>query len=222
MKKYLKVIVALIIVFAYIAITNKDDSLKYTAKIVEYESKNSVYEELLEEFKMEVVDEKSYSHFSFPVFYDSENADKINKIISENYAPYLPEDPIKVDVKENLPGQVLDEYTSLPEKFTTKGKATVIYNKDGLLTLQFYHYSFSFPMPHPFTYNRYALIDSKSGNKLSLDDLFIENYQMRLEEEINIAFKDAKMNEENPSYDDLSYDYSSYDFPLKISENCRI
>jgi hypothetical protein len=143
----------------------------------------------------------SYCRLRYPHFYGGKSANAINNIIeswiADSTSIRLDDDRSGRKSVEKLAEEFLHKYdtfrkesrTRMPYQFDLTG--AVLLNRAGLLTLDLSFYSYT-GGAHGMNHTGYMVLDSGSGRRLWLKDLFFPGYERRLNELVDARFRQIK------------------------------
>ena len=161
----------------------------------------------------------------YPVFSIPENRnieDKINNYIkNEMLVSIFSED--KINSFDELVHNYFDEYRQFKtddpasyQEWYIERSGTVKFFNDDFISLTFSEYSY-LGGAHPNSYTVFTVLDLNSGNKVTLEDIFITSYKPILDEIAEKEFRKLKELGEDESLDEAGFWFDGNRF--SINEN---
>ena len=159
----------------------------------------------------------SYPLFSIPE--KKEIEEKINNFIkSKMLIPIF--DGNVIDSFDDLVRYFFEEYcqfkTDIPDSyqewFIGRSATVKFYNED-FITLDFSEYAY-LGGAHPNHYTQYFVLDLNRGNKITLQDIFIEGYKLILNKIAEKEFRKLKELGENENLDDAGFWFNDNKFSV--------
>lgn len=152
-------------------------------------------------------------NISYPEFYSDKNDSviiTINNFIKKAILYYSYGDEAALSIDE-LITQFVENYKDFllesPEynvAWEQTNNTKVIMNKSNILCLELFDYDFM-GGAHPNTLIAYENFNSKTGQKIYLPDLFVENYEPYLDKIAEKIFRDVREIPEGATYDTLGF-----------------
>jgi len=158
----------------------------------------------------------------YPVFTIDENENiqkKINKIISSDMFYSVVNDDIKKSFDE-LTNEFFNDYrefkNEVPEPYMAwyiERFGTVIFYNEDFISFRATENSY-LGGAHPNSYTSFTVLDLNNGNKMSLDDIFIEGYEQNLNEIAEQEFRKMKELKENEDLDEAGFWFDDNKFNI--------